>query len=98
MAFCRTVNFFDIGMGDCIESDVTACASQMPMNGVGKHFLIDIENPFFAGFVIPAHLGITMTKKTIFFIRRSDRLCETNADKEKKANNRKNSGIKKNRR
>ena len=94
MAFCGTVHFFDVGMGDCIQSDVTARAFQMPMDGIGEHFFIDIENPFFTGFVIPAHLGIAMTKQTIFFIRRSGRLCETDPDKEKKANNRRNDGMK----
>jgi hypothetical protein len=85
-------------MGDCIQPDMTARAFQMPVNRIGKHFFVDIENPFFAGFVIPAHLGIAMTKQTIFFIRRSDRLCETDPDKEKRANKRKDDGIKKNRR
>jgi len=27
VAFCGTVDFFDIGVGDCIESDMTALAS-----------------------------------------------------------------------
>jgi hypothetical protein len=98
MTFCGTVHFFDVGMGNGIQSDMTARAFQSPMNRIGKHFFIDVENPFIACFVIPAHLGIAMTKETIFFIRHSGRLCETDPDKEKKANNPINDGMKKNRR
>ena len=98
MAFCGTIHFFNVGMGDRIQPDMTARAFQMPMYGIGEHFFIDIENPFFAGFVIPAHLGVAMTKQTIFFIRRNGRLCETHPDKENRANKRRDDGIKKNRR
>jgi len=43
------------------------------MNRIGKHLVINIENPLLAGFVIPAHLRIAVTIQAIFRIR--NRLC-----------------------
>ena len=62
VAFCRTIDFFYIRMGDLIEPDMTTFASQLAMNGICKQFFIDIENSFFTGFVKSSDMWISVTE------------------------------------
>jgi hypothetical protein len=68
MAFLGAINFFDVSMGYFIEPVMTAFASQIGMNRIGKHLFINIEYPL-AGFVIPPHHGISVAIEAILRVR-----------------------------
>jgi hypothetical protein len=69
MAFYGAVDLFHVFVGYFVQIHVAAFTPQLPMNGFCKQLIINIINPFVAGFIISSHSGVSMANQAIFFIR-----------------------------